>query len=168
MGSKNPSTSVLWKDPRISRIQLDMSPHAVVFDMCQYKASHRRSTKVLSSLKSMSRLKRCCPGISGTHHHVALAGRKWCPTAKKWVWRTKEAQVYPKNLSERIADVVGDAIKSRKTHRAESNADDKLLPALKRAKAQDFCSPVQAPPSSRAVVDVRFEKYDINRVGIPK
>ena len=100
---ENPEKSLLWNMPSIQFLKIMYPTFVVSFDQCCFGSLHFKPTTVLTSQALLQALSARC---KGGHKHVPLKGKVWNKKDRKWVFRTKAAQVYPKPLCEAIAQKV--------------------------------------------------------------
>ena len=100
---ENPERSLLWNMPSIQFLKIMYPTFVVSFDQCCFGSVHLKPTTLLTSQALLQALSARC---KGGHKHVPLKGKVWNKKDRKWVFRTKAAQVYPKPLFEAIAQKV--------------------------------------------------------------
>ena len=100
---ENPESSLLWLMPEMVALRALPNFSEVTFNMCAYGGCSAKPTTIWTNCGRLLALRRVCPGISSSHRHVELKGKVWCNVARKKVWRTKLAQVYPVELCDQWA-----------------------------------------------------------------
>lgn len=103
---ENPLTSLMWLDPAMIELAELCGAIEVVVELCSYGSSSLKPTKFLCTDPTLVQLFRLCPGESCSHKHVTLKGLQWHPRLRRWVHRTKLAQVYPLQLCVRYAELL--------------------------------------------------------------
>ena len=103
---ENREKSLLWNMPSIQFLKIMYPTFVVSFDQCCFGSLHLKPTTLLTSQALLQALSARC---KGGHKHIPLEGKVWNKKDRKWVFRAKAAQVYPKPLCEAIAKHVSSA-----------------------------------------------------------
>ena len=95
---ENPWSSMIWLTPEFRSLRRLPGVVEVYIDMCMYGSCSQKPTKFLCSSAKFLKIGRKCCGRSNRHRHITLKGRTYDPVRRKWIFRTKLAQVYPLQL----------------------------------------------------------------------
>ena len=108
--------------------------------MCASGSKRKKPMSFLQVPEFLNGLARACPGLSSSHVHEELSGKVQTPEGK-WVYKTKLAQVYPKTLCDRYAELCG-SLKSAARYAAHVrlalDATDPLCLELSDLDGQQF------------------------------
>ena len=126
---ENPATSRLFKFDPIACAFDSADTTSVQFDMCMHGATHKKPTRLWTSVPELARLARAC---CGGHKHEVLQGteRVWTASGYKWQSRTRAAGAYPPLLCSRWAQVLG-ALAPPLAHGASESFEQDLRYELK-------------------------------------
>ena len=100
---ENPLLSLLWQTQVLQQLVLDTRALSLDFDQCAFGAPWVKPTRLLCSTDLLDDVCVRCPG---NHVHEKLKGRVWDAVKQQWVYRTKQAQVYPFALCASMASQV--------------------------------------------------------------
>ena len=100
---ENPLQSLLWATPPCCELQQACRAIEVDFDQCAFGAPSMKPTRLLVSSELFGAMRVHCPG---NHHHEVLKGKVWNNKINRWVFKTKQAQVYPEPMCTRMAEII--------------------------------------------------------------
>ena len=100
---ENPLQSLLWATPPCCELQQACRAIEVDFDQCAFGAPSMKPTRLLVSSELFGAMRVHCPG---NHHHEVLKGKVWNNKINRWVFKTKQAQVYPEPMCTRLAEII--------------------------------------------------------------
>ena len=112
---ENPANSLMWRVPRLRLLVKRWRLQWVVCDQCQFGSEHMKPTAFLVSHAALHEVGLRC---SGGHGHVPLRGRH--RVQGEWVFRTRQAQVYPPQLCAALARCIHHIMCGRTPQFAES------------------------------------------------
>ena len=131
---ENPASSMIWSEPDMRALTAETQATAVVLDSCAFGTPWKKPTTFLVNDSRFSALGRRCPGCA---QHDQLEGETTDEETGGRMWRTRKAQVYPRNLCLAYAAAVA------------------LIRGGEAARAADPWAPLQAtlaittPPAER-------------------
>ena len=101
---ENPQSSRLWRFGPIETIFKDKRIHFFSFHLCQYGASYKKATSIMTNTKELEALVKLC---SGGHKHVQLRGSERVKIDGEYITRnrTAGAGAYPLHLCNDWAQV---------------------------------------------------------------
>ena len=97
---ENPLLSLLWATPQLLELVRRTRAFQLDCDQCAFGTPWKKPTRFVSSSELLETLAVACPG---GHVHQKLKGKVWDPQRQQWVFKTKQAQVYPHALCVTIA-----------------------------------------------------------------
>ena len=97
---ENPLLSLLWATPQLLELVRRTRAFQLDCDQCAFGTPWKKPTRFVSSSELLETLAVACPG---GHVHQKLKGKVWDPQRQQWVFKTKQAQVYPHALCATIA-----------------------------------------------------------------
>ena len=100
---ENPLLSLLWETHVMHQLVRDTRSLALDFDQCAFGTPWVKPTRLLCSTTLLDDVCVRCPG---NHVHQKLKGRVWDEAKQCWVYRTKQAQVYPFALCATMASAI--------------------------------------------------------------
>ena len=100
---ENPLKSLLWITPACQDLKQACRALNIDFDQCAFAAPSMKPTRLLVSSDFFQTMCRKCPG---NHAHDVLKGKIWNTKLQRWVFKTKQAQVYPTLMCATMAQAI--------------------------------------------------------------
>ena len=134
------------------------TPLEIDFDQCAFEAPSMKPTCLLVSSEFFAVLRRKCPG---GHAHDVLKGQIWNTALQRWVFKTKQAQVYPVLMCAAMADAIA-AVYSSDLRQFHSSFQ-LTIPASdrKRALGSSTTKPIHRQAGSAKLA--QFAGYQMKR-----
>ena len=126
---ENPLLS-LWVTPSVQVLSQACRTIEVDFDQCAFGAPSMKPTRLLVTSEAFLPLHKKCPR---DHLHVVLKGKSWNTKLNRWVFKTKQAQVYPVQMCSSMAMAVRSCMLQDLSHFQPSF--DLVLSAAERTRA---------------------------------
>ena len=145
---ENPLLSLLWVTPPVHVLSQACRTIEVDFDQCAFGAPSMKPTRLLVTSEAFLPLHKKCPR---DHLHVVLKGKSWNTKLNRWVFKTKQAQVYPAQMCSSMALAVRSCMLQDSSHFQPSF--DLVLSAAERKRA---LGPGNQKPPHRQAASARL------------